>query len=108
MSAPRPLDGSTIVCSLYLYIQFSLDLIHLQFLGDTSSDEVVGHLLAYTTAFHLVAETEEEKDFVRSLMIPLLDNILSHNFTLVGNLGNHTTWYDAILEFSLFFLNSLY
>lgn len=36
--------------------------------GDTSSDEVVGHMFAYPIVYDLVASTPEEKNQVRELL----------------------------------------
>ena len=39
-----------------------------QWLGDTSSDTVVGHMFAYPIIYDLVAEGEEEKKEVEELL----------------------------------------
>lgn len=54
-------------------------------------------MLAFTTVYHLASESAVELNFVRSLMTSLMDNIMTNNFTLVSNLGNHTTWYETII-----------
>lgn len=59
--------------------------------GDTSSDEIVGHLFAYPIFYDLVAEGEY-RERVRALVHRIADHIVSHNFHLVDLDGKPTTW----------------
>eukprot|EP01102_Stenamoeba_stenopodia_P019004 TRINITY_DN7060_c0_g4_i2.p1 TRINITY_DN7060_c0_g4~~TRINITY_DN7060_c0_g4_i2.p1 ORF type:complete len:802 (-),score=153.57 TRINITY_DN7060_c0_g4_i2:157-2529(-) len=60
--------------------------------GDTSSDEVTGHLFAYPIFYDLVAETPEEKQRAYNLIYNIVYGIVEHNFTLINQFGNATTW----------------
>lgn len=59
--------------------------------GDTSSDEIVGHMFAYPLFFDLVAEGEM-KERVKSLVHRLMSTIVDHNFQLVDLDGKATRW----------------
>ncbi len=59
--------------------------------GDTSSDEIVGHLFAYPIFYDLVAEGEY-RERVRALVHRIADHILRHNYHLVDLDGRPTTW----------------
>jgi hypothetical protein len=62
------------------------------FKGSTSSDEIVGHMLAYTAFYLYAAETETEISRVKVLVQNLMGHIVDHGFTLVGVSGNATQW----------------
>lgn len=59
--------------------------------GDTSSDETDGHYFAYLVYYDLVAD-DAEKAEIRATVRALTDNILQHDYTLVGPTGRHTRW----------------
>ena len=59
--------------------------------GDTSSDEIVGHMFAYPLFYDLVAEGKM-KERVKSLVQRIMDHIVDHNFQLVDLDGKATRW----------------
>ena len=63
----------------------------LEWLGETSSDEMVGHFYAYSNYFDLVAD-DEEKKLIASVVKRILDHILDNKFRLVDTDGVPTTW----------------
>ncbi len=63
----------------------------IEWLGETSSDEMVGHLYTYSNFYDLVAN-EEEKKPVREAVTKILNHILDHDFHLVDVDGIPTTW----------------
>ena len=58
--------------------------------GDTSSDEIVGHYLAYPIYYDLVAD-ETEKPALRGAIERITAHILDHDYQLVGPKGR-TRW----------------
>lgn len=61
--------------------------------GDTSSDEITGHLHIYPLMYYHVAKTTAEKDLVKATIVNILGGIVRNNFTLVGAMSKHkTTW----------------
>ncbi len=59
--------------------------------GDTSSDELDGHYFAWVVYHDLVADAEEKK-LIRAAVEAVTDNLLNHDFTLVGHTGRKTRW----------------
>jgi len=59
--------------------------------GDTSSDELVGHIFAYPIFYDLVAEGQY-KERVRSLVHRIMTHIVDHQFLLVDLDGQPTRW----------------
>jgi hypothetical protein len=59
--------------------------------GDTSSDELDGHYLAWFVYHELVASAEEKREIAR-VCRAVTDNLLQHDFTLVGHTGRKTRW----------------
>ena len=59
--------------------------------GDTSSDEIDGHFLAWYV-FGELAATEEEKNLVAATCKRVMDHILDHDYHLVDLDGRPTTW----------------
>jgi hypothetical protein len=59
--------------------------------GDTSSDEICGHMFGYFIYYELVAD-EEEKEIVRSHVKKIVDHLMTHNFTLTDKDGKPTRW----------------
>lgn len=59
--------------------------------GDTSSDELDGHYFTWLV-FHDLVATPEEKQRVRAVVEAVTDNILDHDYSLVGPTGRKTRW----------------
>ena len=59
--------------------------------GDTSSDEIVGHMFAYPLFYDLVAEGAM-KERVKGLVHRIMTHIVDHNFQLVDLDGIATRW----------------
>jgi len=59
--------------------------------GDTSSDEIVGHFLAFYLYSELVAN-DAEKQQIRATAKRIIDHILDHDYNLVDITGKPTTW----------------
>ena len=60
--------------------------------GDTSSDEVTGHIFAYTMYYEYVATTPEEKELAATLLTNTMSYIVKNDFYLIGVDGKPTTW----------------
>jgi|SRR5579875_74912 len=61
------------------------------FKGDTSSDEIDGHYLAWYL-YHKLVANKEEKAEIATVCRCVTDHILDHSFTLVGPDGKVTSW----------------
>eukprot|EP00598_Pedospumella_elongata_P005501 CAMPEP_0184967304 /NCGR_PEP_ID=MMETSP1098-20130426/718_1 /TAXON_ID=89044 /ORGANISM="Spumella elongata, Strain CCAP 955/1" /LENGTH=817 /DNA_ID=CAMNT_0027488731 /DNA_START=6 /DNA_END=2459 /DNA_ORIENTATION=- len=60
---------------------------------DTSSDEMNGHYAALPVMYDLVAETEEEKARVYTIIDGLTEGLIKNDLYLVDpSTGQHTTW----------------
>jgi ligand-binding sensor domain-containing protein len=59
--------------------------------GDTSSDEICGHMFGYYFYYELVAD-EEEKKVVRAHVTNIVDHLIKNNLTLADIDGSHTRW----------------
>lgn len=59
--------------------------------GDTSSDEMVGHLFAYPLFYDLVAEGEM-KERVKNLVHRIMNHIVDNNFHMIDLDGKPTRW----------------
>ncbi|MCY1719434.1 hypothetical protein OU798_03725 [Prolixibacteraceae bacterium Z1-6] len=59
--------------------------------GDTSSDEMCGHMAAYYFYYEYVAD-EAEKELVRNHVKKIIDNLIENDYNLVDVDGKHTTW----------------
>lgn len=70
----------------------STTIPNLRWKGDTSSDEVTGHLFVYPLIYDLVAETAEEKQRVLSLIVNITDYIIDNDYYLIDVTGKPTTW----------------
>ena len=64
----------------------------LQFEGDTSSDEIVGHELVYPLVHDLLANDDDERQRAYTLVFNITNNILTHDWYLVGENHTHTSW----------------
>jgi len=63
-----------------------------QWKGDTSSDEVTGHLFVYPLFYDLVAETPQEKARPLRLIRDITGYIVDNGFVLIDVTGKPTTW----------------
>lgn len=63
----------------------------VEWLGETSSDEMVGHFYSYSCYYDLVAN-DEEKELIKETVKNILDHIIENNFRLVDVDGLPTTW----------------
>ena len=59
--------------------------------GDTSSDEICGHMFGYFFYYELVAD-EEEKKIIRKHVSNIVDHLMKNNYTLTDIDGTHTRW----------------
>jgi len=59
--------------------------------GDTSSDELVGHFLAYSVAYDLLPD-EPQRAAIRRTAGRIATHLLDHGLQLVGPGGRVTTW----------------
>ncbi|MBD0776763.1 regulator [Maribacter sp. ANRC-HE7] len=59
--------------------------------GDTSSDELCGHLFGYYCYYTLVADNQE-KERVANHFSKIMDHLIANDFNLIGADGKHTKW----------------
>ncbi|WP_460636220.1 ligand-binding sensor domain-containing protein [Larkinella harenae] len=59
--------------------------------GDTSSDELCGHMIGYYLYYELVAD-ETEKKTVRQHVARIVDYLIKHNYNFVDVDGKPTRW----------------
>lgn len=59
--------------------------------GDTSSDEMCGHLFGYYCYYTLVADEDEKKQLVFHYR-QIMDALIANNYNLIGVDGKHTKW----------------
>jgi streptogramin lyase len=59
--------------------------------GDTSSDEICGHMMGYFFYHELVAD-ETEKPVVAAHVAKIVDHLIRNNYTLTDIDGTHTRW----------------
>ena len=59
--------------------------------GDTSSDEIAGHYLAWRLASETVASPELKQEIAETCRA-VTNHILDHDYTLVGPNGKRTSW----------------
>lgn len=59
--------------------------------GDTSSDEMCGHMAAYYFYYEHVAD-DDEKELVKNHVKKIMDYIIAHDYTLADLDGTHTYW----------------
>ncbi len=62
-----------------------------EWLGETSSDEMVGHFFGFSLYYDLCAD-EGEKEYIREIICDIVDHILENNYTLCDIDGLPTTW----------------
>lgn len=63
----------------------------MEWLGETSSDEMTGHYFAYGVYFDLVADKKEKKK-IAQVVKTITDHIIDNNFHLTDVDGVPTTW----------------
>ncbi|HEV2494530.1 MAG TPA: hypothetical protein VG204_15820 [Terriglobia bacterium] len=63
----------------------------LEWKGDTSSDELVGHFFAYQVAYDLLPD-ERDRQSIRPAVERMASHLLGHHLQLVGYGGRVTTW----------------
>lgn len=59
--------------------------------GDTSSDEICGHVFGYFFYYELVAD-DAEKKVIASHVAKIVDHLIAHDFTLTDVDDQHTRW----------------
>ena len=59
--------------------------------GDTSSDEMDGHMMSYFFYYELAA-SEEEKTVIRNHVKKIIDCLIRTNYNLIDIDGTHTRW----------------
>ncbi|MEZ5106595.1 MAG: two-component regulator propeller domain-containing protein [Draconibacterium sp.] len=59
--------------------------------GDTSSDEMDGHMMSYFYFYELAAD-DQEKQLVRDHVSKIVDYLMKHNYNFVDVDGEHTRW----------------
>ena len=60
--------------------------------GDTSSDEICGHIAGYLLFHELVAESAEERQQSASVLVDIVRNIQDHGYYLIDVTGKPTRW----------------
>jgi hypothetical protein len=61
--------------------------------GDTSSDELVGHFLAYSIAYDsLPQQAEFYREAIRNAAVSIADNLMEHGWNLAGYRGRVPEW----------------
>merc|ERR1712137_258276 len=60
--------------------------------GDTSSDEIVGHLMVYPLFHDLVCENDQERALPRDILTNITHYIVENDFYLIDITGKPTTW----------------
>lgn len=63
----------------------------IEWLGETSSDEMTGHFYAYANYYDLCANDEEKKE-IAEVVRKMIDHIIENDFHLVDIDGKPTTW----------------
>lgn len=63
----------------------------LEWKGETSSDELVGHFFASAWYYDLCAN-DEEKEEIKNAIVDIVEHILTHEYTLCDADGLPTTW----------------
>lgn len=59
--------------------------------GDTSSDEMCGHMMGYFLYYQLAAD-ESERQLVREHVLRIVDELIKNDFVLQDVDGTHTRW----------------
>ena len=59
--------------------------------GDTSSDEMCGHMMGYFYYFKFAAD-ENQKQGIRQHVCKIMDDLVTNNYNLIGVDGTQTRW----------------
>ncbi len=59
--------------------------------GDTSSDEMCGHMMGYFFYYELVAD-EGERQLISNHIQKIVDELIAHDYLLLDADGTHTRW----------------
>ena len=62
-----------------------------EWLGETSSDEMVGHFFGFSLYYDFCAN-EEEKEYIREIICDIVDHMLENEYKLCDIDGLPTTW----------------
>lgn len=62
-----------------------------EWLGETSSDEMVGHFFGFSL-YHDLCANEEEKEYIKEIICDMVDHMLENNYKLCDIDGLPTTW----------------
>jgi hypothetical protein len=68
--------------------------------GDTSSDEVVGHMFALTVATFL-SPKEHERTLAKNILLNIIHGIVKHNYELID--GNNSNNYISRIVIGSFY-----
>ena len=72
------------------------DKSDLIYKGDTSTDEVIGHLFLYKVAFDILDEADPEekalKDLIRSTLVNFCTCLTNNGYSMVDATGQGTQW----------------
>jgi hypothetical protein len=64
--------------------------------GDTSTDEVIGHLFIYKIAFDVLDEDDPEeqalKELIKATMVNFCTCLTNNDYTMVDATGQGTSW----------------
>lgn len=63
----------------------------IEWLGETSSDEISGHFFAYSNYYDLCADEKEKKE-IAGVVKKIIDHIIENDLRLVDIDGKPTTW----------------
>lgn len=69
------------------------DISDIVYKGDTSSDEVIGHLFLYKLAYDILGpEDEELAGLIRNTMSSFAQHLVDNSYCLTDGTGQPTTW----------------
>lgn len=69
------------------------DISDIVYKGDTSSDEIIGHLFLYKLAYDILApEDPELKAMLEETMEKFAQHLVDNSYTMVDGSGQPTTW----------------
>ncbi len=69
------------------------DIKDIVYKGDTSSDEIIGHLFLYKLAYDILApEDPELKEMLEETMEKFAQHLSDNSYTMVDGSGQPTTW----------------
>jgi hypothetical protein len=72
------------------------DATQVAYKGDTSTDEIVGHLFIYKIAYDILSNSNPEEKALKHLIVKTVTNLAQHyidnGYSLVDATGEGTTW----------------